>query len=227
MQEQPSLKELLEDRRHPRRAFCSTLRFLLVLLAIFSVVTILFTQIFVGVIVDGSSMEPTLTSGDYLFVDTTADIARGDIVVFASPEPGSEDLELIKRVIGLPGDELRITRDGRVARKNRGEDSFVWLEEDYILGPYDNHRDQSVTVAAGELFVMGDNRGDSHDSRSFGGVPLENVLGTVTGWSLRGKDLLTAVLGVLRFERRILQRRIRSVPFSAPCDAKDKFLEEI
>ena len=87
------------------------------------------------------------------------------------------------------------------ARKNRGEDSFIWLEEDYILGPYDNHRDQSVTVAAGELFVMGDNRGDSHDSRSFGGVPLENVLGTVTGWSLRGKDLLTAVLGVLRFER--------------------------
>ena len=49
MQEQPSLKELLEDRRHPRRAFCSTLRFLLVLLALFSVVTILFTQIFVGV----------------------------------------------------------------------------------------------------------------------------------------------------------------------------------
>ena len=56
-------------------------------------------------------------------------------------------------------------------------------------------------MAAGELFVMGDNRGDSHDSRSFGGVPLENVLGTVTGWSLHCKDLLTAVLGVLRFER--------------------------
>lgn len=169
MQEQPSLKELLEDRRHPRRAFCSTLRFLLVLLALFSVVTILFTQIFVGVIVDGSSMEPTLTSGDYLFVDTTADIARGDIVVFASPEPGSEDLELIKRVIGLPGDVITV-RDKRLYRNGMPvEEKYIRYEQPNIIEPIrDNFG--PVTVPPDKYFVMGDNRDNSLDSRFWGFV---------------------------------------------------------
>lgn len=196
MPEQQDLGEAIEERRYPNRSFISTLRFLLVMLALFSIVTILFTQIFVGVIVDGDSMFPTLESGDYLFADTTAGIERGDIVVFESPEAGFEGTELIKRVIGLPGDEIVITEDGRVARKEAGGGSLVWLEEPYINGAWTQYRENHIVVPEGTIYVLGDNRAVSHDSRSFGAVPIENVLGVITDWSMGCKEFLTVFFGI-------------------------------
>ena len=81
MQDNPYFEQVAE-RRDPQREVRSTARFLAVIVAIVLCVAILFTQIFLGVQVIGSSMEPPLYEGDYLFVDTTASIHRGDIVVF-------------------------------------------------------------------------------------------------------------------------------------------------
>lgn len=120
--------------------------------------------------VDGFSMNPTLQNGEYILVNRLAYVTghpeRGDIIVFRLP--GDEGQDLIKRVIGLPGETVKVqdnilTINGRV------------LNEPYIAqaplyaGEW--------PVPAGSLFVLGDNRNDSRDSHQWGLLPLENVIG--------------------------------------------------
>lgn len=120
--------------------------------------------------VDGLSMNPTLQHGEYILVSKlsykTGTPQRGDIIVFRLPLDPKQDL--IKRVIGLPGETISI-HDGQV--KING---FV-LEEPYIAQSpvYDGE----WTVGEEQLFVLGDNRNDSKDSHQWGLLPLENVLG--------------------------------------------------
>ena len=119
--------------------------------------------------VDGFSMLPTLQNGEYVLVNRlayrTSVPERGDIIVFVSPV---DDQDLIKRVIGLPGDHLRVT-DGQVYLNGQA------LDEPYIAAAplYDNE----WTVSEGQLFVLGDNRNDSLDSHNWGLLPIENVIG--------------------------------------------------
>ena len=120
--------------------------------------------------VDGFSMRPTLQDGEYILVSKLAymlgEPQRGDIVVFVFPINPEEDL--IKRVIGLPGDTISV--EGGVLSING-----VAMNEPYINAPpaYDG----SWLVAPGELFVLGDNRNDSRDSHQWGLLPIENVIG--------------------------------------------------
>ncbi|KPJ94193.1 MAG: hypothetical protein AMJ53_05785 [Gammaproteobacteria bacterium SG8_11] len=120
--------------------------------------------------VDGFSMVPTLQDGEYVLVNRLAyrnDLpVRGDIIVFSSPQ--SPDLDLIKRVIGLPGDNVKIF-DGKV------EVNGQVLDEPYIAAaPIYNGE---WNVPGGNLFVLGDNRNDSSDSHAWGLLPVENVIG--------------------------------------------------
>ena len=124
-------------------------------------------------LVSGASMELTFIDGDYVLVDEITyrfkEPERGDVVVFRYPL--NPRLFYIKRIVGLPGDWVVV----------RGGDVFVGgqkLEEDYLkdlgtIGRVD------VNVAEGELFVMGDNRYHSYDSRNFGVVPEDSVIGVV------------------------------------------------
>lgn len=120
--------------------------------------------------VDGFSMRPTLQDGEYILVNKLAykfsEPMRGDIVVFEFPVNPEEDL--IKRIIGLPGDT--ITVQNGVLTVNG-----VVVEEPYINAPpaYNG----TWQVSAGELFVLGDNRNDSRDSHQWGLLPIENVIG--------------------------------------------------
>ncbi len=120
--------------------------------------------------VDGFSMRPTLQDGEYILVNKlaykTGQPHRGDIVVFIFPVNPQEDL--IKRVIGLPGETVSV-HNGTV--KVNG----VSLSEPYIASPpaYDG----DWTVPDGQLFVLGDNRNDSRDSHQWGLLPIENVIG--------------------------------------------------
>ena len=120
--------------------------------------------------VDGFSMIPTLQDGEYVLVNrlayNNALPDRGDIIVFSSPQ--STDLDLIKRVIGLPGDTVNIS--GGVVQVN-GQT----LNEPYIAAaPIYNG---NWSVPEGNLFVLGDNRNDSSDSHAWGLLPIENVIG--------------------------------------------------
>ena len=122
-------------------------------------------QIVRPVVVHETSMTDTLQPGDYLLMNKKIyrhnEAERGDIVVLHSnltQENGREKL-LIKRVIGLPGDTVFI-KDNSVYIN--GE----LLEEDYIREPGVVPGDVDITVPEGEYFVMGDNRGNSIDSRS-------------------------------------------------------------
>jgi signal peptidase I len=120
--------------------------------------------------VDGYSMHPTLEDGEFVLVNRLAYLKtppqRGDIIVFHYPLHPEE--RYIKRVIGVPGDEVIIEK-GRVTVNG------VPLEEPYIAA---SPRYSGVwAVPENALFVLGDNRNDSADSHTWGFVPMENVIG--------------------------------------------------
>jgi len=120
--------------------------------------------------VDGTSMRPTLEDGEFILVNRLAyrfgQVQRGDIIVFHYPQEPKE--ELIKRVIGLPEDEVRIAQ-GTVSINGEA------LAEQYIAAPPEYSG--SWTVPEGYLFVLGDNRNNSSDSHQWGMLPMENVIG--------------------------------------------------
>ena len=124
----------------------------------------------VRVRVDGFSMNPTLQDGEYILVNRLAykigQPVRGDIVVFSFPMDPRQDL--IKRVIGLPGETISV-QDGKVLVNG------VPLDEPYIAAPpiYNN----TWVIPEGQLFVLGDNRNESKDSHEWGFLPMENVVG--------------------------------------------------
>jgi signal peptidase I len=119
----------------------------------------------------GSSMEPNLHTDQRLVVEKVTyrlhSPRRGDVVVIRMPERGPE--LLIKRVIGLSGETIEV-REGTVYINGQP------LEEAYLVRKTTGTYGPS-TVPEGHVFVMGDNRGASNDSRIFGAVPLERVVG--------------------------------------------------
>lgn len=120
--------------------------------------------------VDGVSMRPTLQNGEFILVNKLAyrlgHPSRGDIVVFKFPLDPTQDL--IKRVIGLPGDHVAV-RNGTLYLNDQAlQESYIAAEPEYT-GEW--------VVPEGNLFVLGDNRNDSSDSHSWGMLPLENVVG--------------------------------------------------
>ena len=136
--------------------------------------------------IPSGSMENTLLVGDHLLMSRfgyDAEVPmtqfrerlwrtprRQQIIVFRAPLPGNPDY--IKRLIGLPGDQLEV-REGVVYINDKK------LEEPYRAAPpnpLDNYG--PVTVPKGEYFMMGDNRDDSYDSRYWGFVPNSNIIGT-------------------------------------------------
>lgn len=130
--------------------------------------------------VKGASMDPTFNSGDYIFTSKVTykmrEYERGDVVVFRSPH--NPDIEYIKRIIGVPGDQVMV-KDSEVYVNGQ------LLKEDYIAAKTNlweggfSKDGEAVTVPDGMLFVMGDNRPRSSDSREFGPIPMESVIGQV------------------------------------------------
>ena len=123
--------------------------------------------------IPSGSMLPTLHEGDRVLVNKLDDEpARGELVVFERP-PGQPDdgiKDLIKRVVGLEGETIE-ARDGVVHVDGRP------LEESYLPDGVTTTNLERQTIPAGHMFVMGDNRGDSADSRVFGPVDVDLVVG--------------------------------------------------
>ncbi len=138
----------------------------------------------------GTSMVHTLENGDIVYSDRGAQPQRGDIVIVdVSEQPDFAGIGteiIIKRVIAVGGD--RIKCDGGVVYLATDGGEYEPLEEDYIEGR--NTVEFECTVAEGEIYVMGDNREGSMDSRRVGPLPAEDVLGTVPSWVLGEKDII-------------------------------------
>ncbi|MFW5708607.1 MAG: signal peptidase I [Chloroflexota bacterium] len=127
-------------------------------------------------VVHGSSMEPNFEEGQYLIISRLnyliGEPHRGDIVVFNSPEADSGDPSLIKRVIGLPGDFVEII------------ETQVYINGELLDEPYIKEacnvrrcRDNTWELGPDQYFLMGDNRNVSQDSRSFGPVTRDHIIG--------------------------------------------------
>lgn len=121
--------------------------------------------------IEGPSMEPTLHQGQFLLVNRLAyrleELERGDIVVFRLP--GSRRRDLIKRVVGLPNEQLEIV-SGQVWINGKR------LDEPYIPEP-GRYSYPRTAIEPDHVFVMGDNRNNSSDSRRWGSLPLANIIG--------------------------------------------------
>lgn len=138
--------------------------------------------------VNGASMEPNFHDHEYLIIDEISyrfrPIERGDIVVFRYPRDPSQFF--IKRVIGLPG-ETMVVRDGGVMVINESYPSGIVLDESVYLEPETVTRgDISVTLSADQYYVLGDNRGASLDSRTFGPIERSSIVGRawIRGWPI-------------------------------------------
>lgn len=133
--------------------------------------------------VKGQSMEPNFYEKDYLIIDEVTyrfrEPERGEIIVLKSPV--SADFYL-KRVIGLPGERVKV-ENGKVIIYNDDNPKGVILDESYLNG-VSTSGSVSFTLGDNQYFVMGDNRGASFDSRSFGAISRDAVIGKVwlRGW---------------------------------------------
>lgn len=123
-------------------------------------------------VVKGNSMEPSLHDGDRLVVDRVSynlgEVGRGDVVVLRYPK--NPTLDFVKRVVGVPGDEIEM-RNGTLLVNGTPADDY---------GCIPDHQDlPNFTVPAEQFFVLGDNRPISCDSREFGLVPQNLLKGKV------------------------------------------------
>jgi signal peptidase I len=133
--------------------------------------------------VEQPSMEHTFEPGDYVLIDKLTprwdDYSRGDIVVFNPPTGwDTEKTPFIKRVIGLPGDTVEVRSDGLVYVNGVALDEpYLHRNDAGVPEPTVADGEARWVVPAGELFVMGDHRQVSADSRVFGPIPISSVLG--------------------------------------------------
>ncbi len=128
--------------------------------------------------VQGASMEPNFFNGDYLIVNEISyrfeEPQRGDVVIFKYPLDPSQFF--IKRIIGLPGETIRI-EDGRVFIVNLKTKEKTILDESEYLNDAYTAGNFEITLKDGEYFVLGDNRGSSSDSRKWGPLPRKFIIG--------------------------------------------------
>ena len=183
--------------------------FILIILLIGS---LFFRTRYTNVYVVGNSMMPTLKGaptiysegGDYVYVENNSKPDYFDIVIVdngGKPVVSDGATNIIKRVVAFGGDTVKIVR-GQLYVKRAGEDEFKIIDESAYIFPEYNHPAlpkntfEEHTVAEGYLFLLGDNRDDSNDSRNIengkgGDFPESWVFGVVPDWSVKHKNFIT------------------------------------
>ncbi len=152
-------------------------------------------------LVEGYSMEPTLHNGERVMVEKITyhlrKPKRGEIVIVKNPLDKRD--KYIKRVVGLPGDLIEINK-GSVYING------ILLEEDYIAEPVAFWYSHEYLVPEGHVFVLGDNRNHSDDSRRIGPIPYKNVLGRVVAvyWPLKNFEVLKQPTVMANFEAKLI-----------------------
>lgn len=130
--------------------------------------------------VSGSSMYPTFKDQEYILTDKISyrfgQPKYEDVVVFKSPK--NPDIDFIKRIIGLPGDKIKV-QNGKVYRNNEMLPETYLPENIYTSPNYFLTESKEIVVPDGDIFVMGDNRPGSSDSREFGPIKKDEIIGKV------------------------------------------------
>lgn len=146
-------------------------------------VTVFLVRTFIAqpFLVNGASMEPTYSDGHYLLVDELSYYfhkpTRGDAIVLRYP--GNDKTFFIKRIIGLPGESITIANNLVAVSTPENSNEAIILKELYLPPGTITAGDQEILLSEDEYFVMGDNRTNSFDSRNWGPLPEDHIIGLV------------------------------------------------
>lgn len=145
-----------------------------------SIFIIVYLFIFQPHEVKGNSMHPSFEHADFLLTDKISyrfnNPQRGDVIVFKAPL--NTQFDYIKRIIGLPGENIAVREEQIYINGKKLEESYLPDDFSTRSGRFLKN-DQTANIPLGEYFVMGDNRNHSSDSRDWGTIPRENIVGKV------------------------------------------------
>lgn len=165
---------IMEETAEKKEGWRDFVRFALIATAIVVPIRLFIAQPF---IVSGASMIPNFQNGNYLIIDELSyrfeEPRRGEVVVFRFPYEPSKFL--IKRIVGLPTETVVIEGDTITIKNVAHPSGFVWAQG--AITSSGRPAEQTVTLGAGEYFVLGDNRDASADSRLWGALPRGNITG--------------------------------------------------
>lgn len=147
------------------------------------VLSVIMINLFVGRVgmVVGPSMSPTLRDGAPMLISLNAEIDRKDVVVF---KQNSESRYLVKRIIGMPGETIQIKNNVIYINEEPLTDVVTIKMDDYGIAA------EPVVLGENEYFVLGDNRNNSSDSRVFGAISGDDILGEVVYTLLPAKKII-------------------------------------
>lgn len=136
------------------------------------------------------SMKPTVEKGEYVLINKVADVQRFDVIMFQSPDKRYQ--HFLKRIVGLPGDTVEFEGDKLILNGRRITEEYLVRPDTIIEGDYytKNFKVSKIhgsnLVPDGMVFVMGDSRRGSRDSRIIGFVPIDSIVGRAV--AVRGPD---------------------------------------
>ena len=183
-----------ENKQIEERGENSLWEFVKVVLISVAIVLPIRTWVAQPFIVSGASMEPNYHDGEYLIIDELSYLlrkpSRGEVIVFRFPLNPSEFF--IKRIIGLPGETVEI-KNSAVTILLPGGKEILKLNEEYLPKSFETGPDRALMLKDGEYFVMGDNREHSSDSRMWGILPQNKIMGRalIRLWPVAKASILT------------------------------------
>jgi signal peptidase I len=161
-----------------KRAIANVFDFLQGIVVFLAILVMIYLFLFSPQEINGQSMEPTFYNTELIitnkFIFKIAPPNRGDIVIFKSPI--NKDIDYIKRVIGLPGERVKLSNNSYYINGQKLTEPYL-KEGTITSGGNYLHEGEEITVPQGEYFVSGDNRQHSSDSREFGPIPLQDFIG--------------------------------------------------
>ncbi len=146
--------------------------------------------------VRGNSMYPNFHDSDYLLTDKISyhlsQPKRNDVIIFTAPR--NEDYDYIKRIVGLPGEMMKLEENGLFINNTLLEEPYLPDGQETFAGNFLG-LGETVTIPEDNYFVLGDNRNHSSDSRDWGFVPRENIIGRAwfRYWPLNQMGLITKI----------------------------------
>jgi signal peptidase I len=162
-----------------KRAIAAVFDFLQGIVVILAVMVMIYLFIMSPQEINGQSMDPTFHNGEYILTNKIEfkliNPKRGEIVIFKSPQ--NKDIDYIKRIIGLPGERLKLVNSSFYINDVKLDESSYLTPDVITYAGSFLHENEEITVAEGKYFVCGDNRQHSSDSREFGPIAVDDFIG--------------------------------------------------